>query len=186
MVIRLSLASMLTVLAVLAAPAVSLHAQAPGRSSPAKAGGPQADTSAKDESPEIAAQPTTAEATLASKKSDEPSQERLAVLERTTQVRQAKAARRLANLRWRQAVYAQQRRQAQWNQALMVILGGTTEFSASSSSCSSSSGCSSSDSSQDSARQSDTPIYPAPAPVQSRSLTGEILDAHRQMSQRYP
>ncbi len=168
------------------APVAAIHAQETGRSPCAKAGAP-----AEVDAPEVAARPTTAEATPEPGTSVEPSPERRAVIERVAKSRQARAAGRAASWRWRRAAYAQQ---MIWL-ARQGSSGGATESSSSSPSSYSSLGCSSSGSSQDSTRQSCTPSYPipvytpsrpAPAPVQSGSLTSEILDAHRKMSQRQP
>ena len=133
------------------------------------------------EAPEVAARPTTDAATPESGTSIEPSPERRAVLDKVARGRKARAARRLALLRWRQAAYAQQ----------MICLaqqgssGGTTDTSSDSYS----------GSSQDTTRQGCSPSYPisaytpsrsSPAPAPSRSLAGQVLDEHRKMSQRYP
>ena len=120
--IRLSLASMLTALAVLATPVISIRAQAPNPGPSAKAGAPKADASAKDNAPEGVARPTTAEATLESQsKSAGPSSERAAALKKGVQNKKAKVARKQVYRKQQQA-YNERRQEVYERQKMQEMI----------------------------------------------------------------
>lgn len=195
--LRLSLASVLTALVVLAAPAASALAQPPDPVPAARTGEPQADVPAEDEAPGVPAQPMEADAILeADNELAGPSPERAAALSRVAQIRRDRAVRRRAAYEQRRilqahfALVALQERQLWLAQQASFV--GTPEYSSSSYSSPSYSDSSCSGSSRNSTVYYPAPSYSAPMVASSppassppRSTASETSNAMRAMAQRY-
>ena len=110
---RFSPASMLTALAILVAPDVATRAQPPGPESSANAGASGSKTSAKVATPEVTAEPTTAEA--------EPMPSQADVSKKVIAARKAKDARKKAAVKAKQANVERLRLQLMWMQMVAMM-----------------------------------------------------------------